>query len=228
MKRRSVKKTIPILLTAVLMAAPAAFLAADEKTEGRLTLSLSLGVGSKAALGSLIPLSGTADVPGVDVFLEPSNPDAALAFGYQISERFELQVEARAGRASIIDDVGIGFAGIPLGRMKVADATSWNLAGRAVYRLGRGRLVPYLAAGAGIMALDAGMLGSKTRPALDIGAGLSIRISKHLAAVLDLRDTVSFFNYFRDFKIGYIMIYTSRAQSIQHRLGARLGLGYVF
>ena len=76
--------------------------------------------------------------------------------------------------------------------------------------------------------MDAGELGSKTRPAVEIGAGVRARLSNRLKAVFEVRDAVTFFRYFEDFRVAYIMIYTAETSGIQHRLGARLGLSVGF
>jgi hypothetical protein len=215
-------RSLLLLVVAAICLAPAR---AGEKTVGgRWTLTPTFGFSLAARLGSLIPLPNTADVPDVKVGLEPTSPDAGLWLGYRIGKGFEIQAGAAIGRASIFDDVGIGFAGIPLGKRLSTHADVWSVGMRLLYVLGEGGIQPYLAAGFGLATMNAGELGRKTRPALEIGAGLKARLGDRLRAVFEVRDAMTFFRYFEDFPVAYIMIYTVETAGVQHRPGARLGL----
>ena len=201
---------------------------ADERprTE-RFYLTPSAGYYGTVRLGGLIPLSNTADVPDVKILLEPSGPEGGVSLGYTLGRRFELQLAASASRARIMDDVGIGFAGVPLGKKKISDAVFWNLGVRLLYSLNIGKISPYLAAGLEAAILDTREIGARTRPAFELGAGLNIRISRRLRAGFEVRDAVSFFRYFEDFRIDYPTVYSAEVRGVQHRLGARLILGYL-
>jgi hypothetical protein len=198
--------------------------AEERAVGGRWTLSPTFGISLAARLGSLTPLANTADVPDEKIGLEPTSPDAGLWLGYRLGKGFEIQAGAATGRASIFDDVGIGFAGIPLGKFLVAHADVWSVGMRLLYGFGERSIQPYLAAGFGITSMNAGELGSKTRSAIEIGAGLKARLADRLRAVFEVRDAVTFFRYFEDFRAAYIMIYTAETAGVQHRPGARLGL----
>ena len=204
------------------------FLAGEAWPGGRFSVTPWVGAVQSTRLGSLIPLALTADVPSVNILWEPLSPDVGLLLGYRISRRLEIQVEASVGHSALYEDIGIGLAGIPLGKVKVSNAASRTLGMRLLCEFGDGLIQPYLAAGFGIAALDAGEFGSRTRPTLDFGAGLKFRPVGHFQVVLDVRDMVSWFRYFEDLRIIYPMIYTTRTEGTQHRLGARVGLGYVF
>ncbi len=155
-------------------------------------------------------------------------PEAGLWLGYRPGGGFEIQAGASRGRADIYEDVGIGFAGIPLGKFLVAHAVIWTVGARLLYGFGAGAFEPYVAAGFGITAMDAAELGSKTRPSLEVGAGVRAQLAGRLKAVFEIRDTVTFFRYFEDFPVAYIMIYTAETAGVQHRVGARLGLSVGF
>jgi hypothetical protein len=203
-------------------------LAGETWPGGRFSITPWVGALQSARLGSLVPLPQTADVPGINILWEPDGPEGGLLLGYRLTRRLEIQVGASAGRTALIDDIGIGLAGIPLGKKKVSNAASRTLGMRLLYGFGDGLVQPYLAAGFGIAALDAGEFGSRTRPTLDFGAGLKFRPVEHFQAVLDVRDMVSFFRYFEDLRIIYPMIYTTKTEGVQQRLSVRLGLGYIF
>ncbi len=217
-----------ILLAAAFGAAATPLRAEDVRPEGKWTVNPSLGFLLPVRLGSLVPLANTADVPGVDILLESKGPQAAFSLGRRLGRRVELQLEASAGRAAIMEDVGIGFAGIPLGKTQFSEALVWSLEVRLLAGFGGRVLEPYLAVGLGATTLDIKALDSRTQLGAELGAGLKARLSRHLRAVLEFRDSISLFDYFADFRIFYAMIYTAESPSFQHRLGARLGLGYVF
>ncbi len=217
-----------ILLAAALGAAATPLRAEDIRPEGKWAIHPSLGFMLPVRLGSLVPLANTADVPGVDILLESRGPQAALSIGRRLSRQVEIQAEAAFGRAAIMEDVGIGFAGIPLGKSEVSPARAWTLGARLLVGLGGGVLEPYLSIGLGAVTLDIEELGARTQLGAEIGAGLRAYLSRHLRIVLEARDAISLFDYFADFRIFYAMIYTAETPSFQHRLGARLGLGYVF
>jgi hypothetical protein len=224
----TVKKPALGILAAFLGAGFSSAVASENQIPGRFSLSPSIGLYRTTQLGRLIPLSNTADVPGVEILLEPKSPEGGLSLGYRLGRRLELRAGASASRAGIIEDVGIGFAGIPLGKFEVSRAAAWSLSGGLVYYFGRRRLAPYFALGAGALMLATKKIGAKTRPLVEFGAGLNARLSRRLQAVFDVRDTVTFFRYFEDFRIATILIYRTESQKTQHRLGARLGLRYIF
>jgi opacity protein-like surface antigen len=222
-------KTIRLSLLAALIAAATLPAWADEAGPGgRWTLTPTLGLSLAARLGSLVPLPNTADVPGVEFSLERRGPEAGLWLGYRLGRGFEIQAGASRGRSGIYEDVGIGFAGIPLGKSLFAHAVVWTAGARLLYVFGAGAFEPYVAAGFGVTTMDTGELGSKTRPAVEIGAGVRARLTNRLKAVFEIRDAVTFFRYFEDFRVAYIMIYTAETAGVQHRVGARLGLSVGF
>lgn len=223
------RRTKRILFLAVLVAAfPALGRAEGSRAEGRWTINPWLGFTLPVRLGSLVPLANTADVPGVDILLESRGPQAAFSLGRRLSRRVEIQAEAAYGRAAIMEDVGIGFAGIPLGKSEVYGARAWTLGARLLVGFGGRVLEPYLSLGLGAATLDIEELGARTQLGAEIGAGLRARMSGRLRAVLEVRDAISLFDYFADFRVFYAMMYTAESVGLQHRLGARLGLGYCF
>jgi opacity protein-like surface antigen len=202
--------------------------AAEAQAKGRWSLTPTLGFSLPARLGSLVPLPQTADVPGIEVLLEPTEPEIGLTLGYRFGPRFDLQVGASRSGAGIYNDVGIGFAGIPLGKFLIAHTDVWTAEARLIYGFCGGIVEPYLAAGFGVTAMNAGNLGSKARPSLEVGAGIKARLADSLKMVFEVQDTVTFIRYFEDFRILYALVYSAQSQSAQHRIGARLGLEYVF
>ena len=212
---------------AVLLAGGMLPALADEETgRSRYSLSASLGFYSTVGLGKLLPLPQTADVPDVKVLLESAGPELCFSLGYEFSPRMEAQIIAGTTPVRVIDDIGIGFAGVPLGKKTVAEASLWTFGLRILYGFGEGKLSPYLAAGFGASILDTRNIGTKTRPTVDLAVGVKIRISDQLRADLEVRDAISFFRYFEDFEIAYVAIYTADSQNVQHRLGARATLRY--
>jgi len=194
----------------------------------RFSISTSAGIYSNIKLAELTPLAGTADVPDVKVYLEPSGPEMGLSLGYALNRKVEFHLAASATPSRVIDDVGIGFAGVPLGKFVVTDAVMWNLGARILYGFGSGRLSPYAAAGFGLALLSTKDIGSKARPTVELAAGVKYEISLRLRADIEFRDTIGFFRYFEDFGIAYIMIYSAEMHTVQHRLGARATLRYFF
>jgi hypothetical protein len=179
-------------------------------------------------MGSLVPVAGTADIPDVDILLESRGPQAAFTLGRRLSRRIELQIEATIGRAAVMEDVGIGLAGIPLGKTQVSEASTWTLGARLLVGLG-GRVVePYLVFGFGAVTLGIEEIETRTQLGAELGAGLKARLSRHLRVMLEVRDAISLFDYFADFRVFYAMVYSAGTPTFQHRPGARLGLGYVF
>ncbi len=200
---------------------------ADEKPgTGRFSLTPFAGYYGTVRLGALLPLPQTADVPGIKVLLEQRSPEGGVSLGYALDRRFELQFTVSTSRVRIMNDIGIGIGGPPLGKKKVSDASLWNLGARLLYGFDFGKISPYFTAGVGAAILDAHKLGTRTRPTFELGAGAHIRLSHRLRAGFELRDAISFFRYFEDFRIFYPMIYSTKTRSVQHRFGARLSLGY--
>ena len=174
---------------------------------GRLSLTLLAGTSTSLSFGRLEPLPSTADVPDVTILLEPKDTEWGVRLGYALGRSFEIQGTATRVRAGIYHDVGIGLAGIPLGKTKIADASLWSVSGSLVYNLGGARLSPYLALGAGAARLDIEGAGAKTRPLVEFGAGAKVPLLRRFRAVLDVRDVVTFFRYFEDFRFAYPLIY---------------------
>ena len=178
--------------------------------------------------GTLVPTPQTADVPPIDILLEPAGPTWGVNLGYQFSPHFELQGYFLFGRKRIMNDVGIGFAGIPLGKSKASDASSYAYSGRALYYLCNGTISPYLSAGAGAVTLRTDEFGSKTRLLLNFGAGVKVKLSHRTQAVLDLRDNVTFFKFVQDFRYFIPLIYNTEFKSVQHRFGLLIGIAFMF
>lgn len=190
------------------------------------SLALSGSFLSKMTFGKLIPLSNTADVPEVTVLLETKIPSLGLSLGYLITERLELRGTLAYGRSEIIEDTGIGLAGIPLGKNKVAGADCYRFGAGFLYYLVPGRLSPFLEAGAGALHIKTSGLGSSTKILLEYGGGIRFDFSGHLFILLDVKDQVSFFNYPQDFEVFFVAIYDTDFSDVQHCLGVCFSLGY--
>ncbi len=192
------------------------------------SLTALAGIQSSVRFGSLVPLPQTADVPEVKVLLEHEQPAMGLSLGYWLDRHLELQGEALYDRAKIMNDIGIGLAGIPLGKTKVSDAVLYSLSGCLLYNFNRQGFSPYAATGIGATILDTEEFGSKTRLYFLVRAGVKIPLTDHLRAVLDIRKSLTFFRFDRDFMVFYPMIYSPDFKGTQHSSGLFLGLSYVF
>jgi hypothetical protein len=190
------------------------------------SLILSGGMLSGMTFGKLNPLPNTADVPEITVLLENKGLSFGLSLGYLITDRLEIQAELSCGRSEIVDDVGIGLAGIPLGKTKISDAKNFTYSGNIFYYFLLKRMSLFLTAGVGAVTLKTSELGSSTKLYLDFGAGMRLSLSKHVSAFLDLKDHLSFFNYPRDFDVFFVAIYDPEFSKNQQRLGIRFSLSY--
>lgn len=196
--------------------------------EGRFSLTPLVGIQSGFRFGGLIPLPQTADVPDVRVLFEPRSPAWGVTLGWASGRHFEIRGTALYDRARITDDVGIGFAGVPLGKVKVSEAVLYSVGGSVIYHILPGGFSPYVFVGGGAALIDTEKIGSKTRPYASAGAGIRVRITNHLRGLLEALDRVTFFDFGRDFDCAYILIYRPDFKGIQHSAGFFLGLGYVF
>jgi len=220
------KKYISAILVLV---AGATFLPASGNLQGqRFTLSPTIGLQTGYRFGNLVPLPQTADVPETEVLLESKGVSVGLGFGYRLSPHIEIQSEFAYESPEIINDVGIGLAGTPLGKVKVSDAKLYAYSGRILYLVLAGRISPYIAAGLGAVTLDIDEFGSRTKLLLHFGLGLDFELSKRIYAVLEIRDCVHFFRFDEDFEFLYIQIYTPDFKTMEHSLGARIGLKFGF
>jgi hypothetical protein len=192
------------------------------------SLSLKGGYLSNTTFGKFIPLLNTADVPEITVSMENIGAFFGLSFGYTLNERFELRGSFTYGRSLIIHDKGIGLAGIPLGKTKVADAHNLTYNANILFYLTPTRVAPLITAGLGVISLKPDKLPSKTRLLLNYGVGIILRLSRNLSVSGELKDYVSFFDYPKDFELAYIAIYSPDFKKTQHRIGISLGLNYTF
>lgn len=213
---------------AVWIAGFSAVFAEESPGMGRFSLTPFAGTYGTVKLGALIPLPQTADVPYIKVLLEQSSPEGGLSLGYALDRRLELQLSVSTSRVRIMNDIGIGIGGGPIGKKKASDTSLWNLGVRLLYDFDLGKISPYMTAGFGASILGPEAYGTRTRPSFELGAGARIRLSRRLRAGLELRDAISTIHYFGDFGIGYVAIYSAEERHVQHRLGLRLSLGYLF
>lgn len=192
------------------------------------SLSITGGFLSRTTLGKFNPLPNTADVPEIMVSLENIGTSFGLSLGYEISDRFELLGTFTYGRSEIINNVGIGLAGIPLGKTKVSNANNLTYSGNVLVNFPLNRISPYLTAGLGAITLKPDKLRSSTKLLVIFGAGVKLSFNRYLSAFIDLKDHVIFFNYLKDFDVLYAAIYTPDLKKSQHRIGIRFGLSYTF
>ena len=200
----------------------------SRKTQkNNVSIGISAGFHTSKPLGTLYPLQTTADVPPVDILLENSFPAGGLSFGYNFNPHLEVQGCYSYSGARIMNDIGTGAAGIPLGRSKASDASlSSFTAGILYYFLDR-RLSPYISAGLGAMTLRTEQYGSKTRPHLSYGIGVKAHISDKIFVVMDLQHDVSFFEFNRDFNFFHLSIYRPDFNRTQHGTILAVGLGFL-
>ncbi len=220
--------TIIILIFFLLIFSINAVSAPSRNMSKAFSFTPFVGIHSGYNFGNLDPLPNTADVPAIRVFLENRDVTVGMSLGYFFTDRFEFQGTFTFRRTRIMNDVGIGIAGIPLGIDNVSDANSLSYSGNILYHFPFGKYSVYLAAGIGATTLMPEQLSNKTRLLLNFGGGIKAKISKFLHAVLDIRDHVSFFNYPEDFDLVYILIYTPDFKASQHHLGINAGLSFLF
>ena len=192
------------------------------------SLTLSGGYLSNMTFGRLSPLPNTADVPGITVSLENKGISFGLALGYLIKDRIELQGSFNYSRSEIINDVGIGLAGVPLGKTKVSNAKSFYYSGNILFYFSRNRTSPFVTIGLGAVTLMPAKLRSRTKLFLNFGAGVRSKLSQHLSTSLDIKDYISFFNYPEDFEMFFPAIYSLDFKKSQHRVGIHASLSYSF
>jgi hypothetical protein len=192
------------------------------------TLTLSGGFLSNMTFGRLDPLPNTADVPEVDVFLENKGPSFGLTLGYLITDRIELRGSINYSYSEIINKVGIGLAGIPLGETKVSDTRCIYYSGDILFYFSSNRTTPYMTFGLGAVTLMPTKLRTSTTLFLNFGAGIRFRLSRYLSTSLNIKDYISFYNYPEDFEIFFPAIYSLDFKKNQHRLGIHASLSYSF
>ncbi len=222
------KVKIRIFLFFVIMLTILACPTLAQSRKRPFSLSLTSGFVSHTTLGKFNPLPNTADVPEIMVSLENIGASFGLSLGYEISDRFELQGTFSYGRSEIINDVGIGLAGIPLGKTKVSNVNNLSYSGNILFHFPLNRISPFLTAGLGAITLKPDKLRSRTKLLFNFGGGVRFRFNRHLSAFMDLKDHVSFFDYPKDFDVLYTAIYTFELKKSQHRIGIRIGLSYTF
>ncbi len=199
-----------------------------ESSQKAFSLSLASGYLFRTTFGNFNPLPNTADVPEIVVSLENISASFGLSLGYVISERFELQGTFSYGRSKIMNDVGIGIAGIPLGKNKVSYVKNLTYAGNILIHFPLKRISPFITAGLGAITLNPEKLRSSTKLLVIFGAGVKYELSRHLSMFFNIKDYISFFNYPEDFDVSYIAIYAPDFKKRQHRLGIHIGLSYLF
>jgi hypothetical protein len=187
-----------------------------------------ISIHSGFEFGRLIPLPNTSDVPDITVLLENSGVTVELSLGYFLTRHLEFQGNVTYGRAKIMNDVGVGIGGFPLGKEKVSDANIYSYSGNILYHIPLSQSSIFFTAGLGGMTLDPEVFNSKTRLMLNFGAGIKIKISDQIFPVVEVKDYISFFNYGEDFDMAYIAIYSSEFKKSQHHVGLRVGVSYLF
>ncbi len=192
------------------------------------SISLSGGYLFNMTFGRLNPLPNTADVPEIIVSLENKGASFGLNLGYLITDRIELQGTFNYSRSEIINEVGIGLAGIPLGKTKVSDATNLYYSGNILFYFPLNRTSPFVTVGLGAVTLRPAKLSSRTKLFLNFGAGIRFKLSRHLSTFLEIKDYMSFFNYPKDFEVFFPAIYSPDFKKSQHRLGIHASLSYNF
>jgi len=192
------------------------------------SLTLSGGFLFNTTFGRLNPLPNTADVPEVIVSLKNKGASFGLTLGYLITDRIELQGSFNYSRSEIINEVGIGLAGIPLGKTKVSDTKSFYYSGNILFYFPLNRISPFVTVGLGATTLRPTKLRSSTKLFLNFGAGIRFKLSRHLSTILAIKDYMSFFNYPKDFEMFFPAIYSLDFNKSQHRLGIHASLSYTF
>ena len=225
---RYIKSRIIITIFSVITLTLLSSTALANSRQRPFSLSLTAGFLSRTTLGKFNPLPNTADVPEITVSLENIGASFGLSFGYEINERFELQGTFTYGRSEIINDVGIGLTGIPLGKTKVSNADNFSYSGNILFHFPLNRISPFFTAGLGAITLKPDKFRSSTKLLFNFGVGVKFRFNQYLSAFVDLKDYVSRFDYPEDFDVVYAAIYTPDFKKSQHRIGIGIGLSYAF
>ncbi len=222
------KLKIHIFIFFILIVSINAIAAPLRNKSKSISLIPFIGIHSGYKFGNLNPLPNTADVPEIEVLLENIKVKVGMSLGYFITDYVEFQGTFILKQASIMNDIGIGLAGTPLGKVKVSDAKAYSYSGNILYHFPFGKNSMYLTAGIGAATLSPEQLNNKTKLLLNFGTGIKAKISRRLHAVLDVRDYVSFFNYAEDFDLVYVAIYSADFRKSQHHFGIHMGLSYLF
>ncbi len=225
---RNSKSKIHIFFTAFIFLFCLAVLSLAQPRSQSFSLTLSGGFLFNTTFGRLNPLPNTADVPEIIVSLENKGASFGLALGYMITDQIELQGSFNYSRSEIINEVGIGLAGIPLGKTKVSDTESFYYSGNTLFYFPLNRISPFVTIGLGAVTLRPTNLRSRTKLFLNFGAGIRFILSQHLSTFLEIKDYMSFFNYPEDFQVLYPAIYSPDFKKSQHRLSIHASLSYTF
>ncbi|MFC2169861.1 outer membrane beta-barrel protein [Acidobacteriota bacterium] len=205
------------------------FTAPFQYRRGFFSVTPFIGVNSGFRFGQLNPVPGSADVPEVAVLLENTGTVSGMSLEFPVTRHLEFQGKFIYARSEIIEDVGIGFAGVPLGKEKISNAEIFSYAGNLLYYLPvKEKFSFYLVVGLGSITIKTDSLSSPTKLLLNYGCGLKLKLSRHIYPVLDLRDYVSFFDFYKDIGLAYAAIYTEDINKTQHSIGIHLGLRFVF
>lgn len=192
------------------------------------SLTLSSGFLFNTTFGRLNPLPNTADVPEIIISLEDKGASFGLGLGYMITDRIELRGIFNYNRAEIMNEVGIGVGGIPLGKTKVSDAKCFYYSGNILFYFSLNRTSTFVTVGLGAASLRPTVFRSRTKLFLNFGAGIRFKLSQHLSTFLEIKDYVSLFNYPKDFEVFFSDIYSPDFNKSQHRLGIHASLNYAF
>lgn len=192
------------------------------------SLATSGGYMFNTTFGRLVPLPGSADVPEITVALENKGASFGLSLGYLITDRIELRGSFDYSRSEIVNDVGIGLAGTPLGKSKFSEAKGFYYSGNILIYFPSDRTYPFVTVGLGAVTLSVEKLRSRTKLLIDFGTGIKFLLSRHVSASLEIKDHVSFFNYPKDFDVLFAAIYSADFKKTQHRLGIHSSLSYTF
>jgi len=184
------------------------------------------GSATNTKFGRLVPLFSTAELPTLNIVFEPRDPLWTLSLAYPLGRRIELQATASLVNGAIIYDANSDMTGDPQRKMKIAEAAKWSFGGSLLYRFGRSRVSPYLAVGGGATALKIEGAGRRARPFVEFGVGLKTRLSRRFQLVLDIRREISFFRFFEDFRLAYILNYRFDSRNLQMGWKASLGLAF--
>ncbi|MCJ7582430.1 MAG: porin family protein [Candidatus Aminicenantes bacterium] len=223
------KKTILLISLILLVFSQSLPGEAREESKTKIfSLMPFVGYHSGYEFGTLIPLPNTADVPEITVQTKSKGVRIGFSLGYQLAGNIELQGTFFYGASEFQNDVGIGFAGIPLGIDKISDSKSFSYSGNILYSVPIHCLSIYMTGGLGAVSIKPDILAKKTRLLLNFGAGITTILVKHLRLFLDVRDYVSFFDFAQDFGMSYAAIYEQVFKKSQHHVGIHFGLGYVF
>ena len=115
-----------------------------------------------------------------------------------------------------MNDVGIGVAGIPIGKEIVSNAETFSYSGNVLYHVPFKKYSLYFSAGLGAVTIKTARFNSRTKFLLNFGIGMKAKFSNHIQPTLEIKDFVSFFDFAQDFGVAFPAMYSQDFRKSQN------------